>query len=141
MTRIDFHTKVSDKLLYTCRLIRKASAANCRIVVFDDNQQQLSLLNEMLWTFSELDFLPHVFSNDPLAIQTPIILTDTDSADLPHHELLINLSQATPDNFQRFERMIEVISTDTEDTRAGRIRYRNYQQQGLAPTHIEAKPT
>lgn len=139
MTRIDFHSNVPDKIHYTCRLIRKARAADCRIVVFDNNRAQLELLNEALWTFSESDFLPHVMMNDPLVAQTPIILTEDTSASFPHHELLINLTQNIPDDYARFTRVIEVISTDQQDTSAGRERYRHYQQQGISLTHTIAK--
>jgi DNA polymerase-3 subunit chi len=139
MTRIDFHSNVSDKILYTCRLIRKARAAACRVVVFDSDRKQLEALNDALWTFSESDFLPHVMMGDPLMAQTPIILTDNVRGDFPHHELLINLTQHAPDDYSRFERLIEVISSDPQDTQAGRERYRIYQQQGATPTHTVAK--
>jgi DNA polymerase-3 subunit chi len=139
MTKIDFHSNVSDKINYTCRLIRKARAADCRIIVVDSDRAQLDVLNDALWTFSESDFLPHVLMDDPLAAQTPIILTETLSASLPHHELLINLSQHVPDDFSRFARMIEIISTGQQDTLAGRERYRHYQQQGISLTHTIAK--
>ncbi|MFZ6747507.1 DNA polymerase III subunit chi [Undibacterium sp. Ren11W] len=141
MTRIDFHSNVADKISYTCRLIRKARAANCKVVVFDNDQVQLSKLNEALWNFSESDFLPHVMSGDSLARQTAIILTDDANAEFPHHELLINLTQRIPKNFNRFTRLIEIISSEQQDTNSGRERYRNYQQQGMTPTHIVAKST
>lgn len=139
MTRIDFHSNVPDKIKYTCRLIRKARAADCRIIVFDSDRAQLDLLNEALWTFSESDFLPHVLLDDALVAQTPIILTENDSATFPHHELLINLTQSVPSDFARFARIIEVISTEQKDTVAGRERYRLYQQQGISLTHTIAK--
>lgn len=143
MTRIDFHSNVPDKINYTCRLIRKARAADCKVIVFDNDRAQLNLLDEALWTFSESDFLPHVFIGDPLTEKTPIILTDTDagSASFPHHELLINLTQIVPSDFSKFARVIEIISTDQQDTLAGRERYRQYQQQGIALTHTIAKPS
>ena len=141
MTKIDFHSNVSDKINYTCRLIRKARAADCRIIVFDTDRTQLDLLNEALWTFSESDFLPHVMLNDPLMEQTPIILTADDQANFPHYQLLINLTQHVPGDFLRFERLIEVISNDTQDTLAGRDRFRQYKQQGITPTHTIAKPS
>ncbi len=56
MTRVDFHSKVPDKLTYACRLIRKARASKMQIVVFLENQSQLNAFDEMLWTFSEHDF-------------------------------------------------------------------------------------
>ena len=141
MTRIDFHSNVPDKINYTCRLIRKARAADCKVIVFDNDLAQLDLLNEALWTFSESDFLPHVLIDDPLAEQTPIILTATDSASFPHHELLVNLTQIVPSDFLKFARVIEIISTNQQDTLAGRERYRHYQQQGISLTHIIAKPS
>ncbi len=141
MTRIDFHSNVPDKIGYACRLIRKARMAKCRIVVFDNDKAQLERLNQALWTFSEQDFLPHVMVHDPLAAQTPVVLSADDEAEFPHHELLINLTNQTPGNFARFERMIELISNSEQDTLAGRERYRFYQQRGYALTHSVAKPT
>ena len=75
MTRIDFHSNVSDRIAYACRLTRKARAADCRIVVLAQDSAQLRELDEALWRFSDLDFLPHVDAGDPLAARTPIILT------------------------------------------------------------------
>jgi len=141
MTRVDFHSKVPDKLLYACRLIRKARAADMRVVVFTRDREQLNALDEALWTFSEQDFLPHVWANDPLASQTPVILSDDAEAALPHHQILINLSGQTPAHFARFERLFEIISTDEDDLAAGRERYRQYQQRGYPLTHFVAEKT
>ena|SRR3990167_4563699 len=139
MTRIDFHSNVPDKVAYACRLVRKARAADCRIVLLTNNRSHLAALDETLWTFSEPEFLPHVTAGDPLAAQTPIVLTDNDAAELPHHQILINLSDHTPGNFARFERMFEIISTDDADKSAGRERYRFYLQRGYALTHFVAE--
>jgi len=141
MTRVDFHSKVPDKLLYACRLVRKACAADMRVVVFTQDRTQLDALDEALWTFSEQDFLPHVMAGDALAAQTPVILTDDAEAALPHHQILINLSGETPAHFARFERLFEVISTDEDDLAAGRERYRQYQQRGYPLTHFVAEKT
>lgn len=139
MTRIDFHSNVPDKIAYTCRLVRKARAASFRVVLLATDRAQLAALDEALWTFSALDFLPHVGSDDPLAADTPIILTASDQAELPHHEILINLAPATPAHFARFERMFEIISSADADKAAGRERYRFYQQRGYPLTHYVAE--
>ncbi len=141
MTRVDFHSKVPDKLLYACRLVRKACAADMRVVVFTQDRTQLEALDKALWTFSEQDFLPHVVAGDELAAQTPVILSDDAGAELPHHQILINLSGETPAHFARFERLFEVISTDEDDLAAGRERYRQYQQRGYPLTHFVAEKT
>jgi DNA polymerase III subunit chi len=141
MTRIDFHSNVPDKIGYVCRLVRKARFADCNIVVLASNRSHLNALDKALWTFSELDFLPHVFANDPLAAQTPVVLTDNDGVDLPHHQILINLSDAVPDYFSRFERMFEIISMADNDKLSGRERYRFYQQHSYPLTHFIAEKT
>jgi DNA polymerase-3 subunit chi len=135
MTRIDFHSNVPDKIAYACRLVRKARAAQCNVVMFASDRAQLALLDEALWTFSDLDFLPHVVAGDALAAQTPVILADNDEAELPHHQILVNLSSSTPAHFARFERMFEIISSDEPDRLAGRERYRFYKERGYPLTH------
>jgi len=138
MTRIDFHTNVPDKVAYACRLARKAWAANHRVVLMAEDEAQLAELNAAMWTFSATDFLPHVLAGDALAAATPILLTDSDDAELPHthKELLVNLSRRAPGHVAQFERMIEVISSDEDDAAAGRKRYVAYKQQDYPLTHF-----
>jgi DNA polymerase-3 subunit chi len=140
MTRIDFHSNVPDKIAYACRLVRKARAhaGDCKIVLLCANRQQQDALDQALWTFSDVDFIPHVALDSPLAAQTPVILTDSDAVALPHYAMLINLTPATPAHFARFERVFEIIAKDETDAVAGRKRYAFYKQQGYALTHCVA---
>lgn len=137
MTRIDFHSNVPDKLHYACRLVRKARAADSKIVLKAD-RQDLAALDAALWTFLADAFLPHVQAGDALAKQTPVILTDDDSVELPHHQILINLSSKPPANFARFERLIEIVAAADADATAGRVRYKFYQGQGYPLNHFVA---
>jgi DNA polymerase-3 subunit chi len=139
MTRIDFHSNVPDKIFYACRLVRKARAADCKIVMLAAGRAQLAALDEALWTFSDLDFLPHVTADSKLATKTPVVLCDSDTVDLPHHQILINLSCSTPAHFARFERMFEIISSEETDRLAGRERYRFYKERGYPLTHFVAE--
>lgn len=138
MTRIDFHSNVPDKIAYACRLTRKALAAQHRIVLLTDDAAQLAQLDSAMWTFSATDFLPHVAAGDPLQAVTPIILADSDDAELPHHDLLVNLSRRLPAQAQRFQRVIEVVSAEQDDAAAGRQRYVAYKQQNYPLTHFVA---
>lgn len=138
MTRIDFYSNVPDKILYACRLVRKARAANCRLVLFAQDQTQLAKIDEALWTFSDTDFLPHVTADDPLAAQTPVLLAEAGMTELPHHELMINLSSQTPPDFARFERLLEIVASDEDDKAAGRERYSYYKQRGYPLSHFVA---
>lgn len=141
MPRVDFHSQVSDKYNYTCRLVRKARAANCQIIILVNDEDQLRLLDQELWQFSATDFLPHVRLNDALAAVTPILLTTQLSNSIPHRDLLINLRPQVPDHFEQFNRVIEIVSSDTEEAHAGRQRFKQYQQSGIQPSHTVASTT
>ncbi len=134
MTRIDFHSDVADKIAYTCRLTRKAWAAGCKIVIHSTDETQLKQLDEALWTFSAQDFLPHVMAGDALAVRTPVILAHGNQ-EVPHHEVLINLSPTTPEHFARFQRLLEIVSSSEPDKLAGRERFRFYKERGYPLEH------
>lgn len=140
MTRIDFHSGVSDPIAYTCRLARKARAAGFSLVILA-RQADLDVLDDALWTFSELDFLPHVRIGHPLTPYTPIVLAADAVQEFPHRQVLVNLSGQMPQGFASFERLVEIISTDEADRLAGRERYRHYHQNGFQLTHFVAEHT
>jgi DNA polymerase III subunit chi len=141
MTRIDFHTNIADKLGYACRLARKAYAARAKVVLLAEDAAQAAQLDEALWTLGETDFIPHVMAGDPLAGQTPVIVTASDEAELPHYDMLVNLTRRTPANVSQFSRVFEIISTDEQDAAAGRQRYVAYKQQSYPLTHFVAGQT
>ena len=132
MTRIDFHFNAPDKLQYASRLIRKVYRAGQKVVVFGD-PETIAELDRVLWTFSPLDFIPHVVAAHPLSGETPVILCSA-PCDTPHAEVLVNLSRTTPEFFSRFERMVEVVTSDDGDRAGARDRWRFYRDRGY-PLH------
>lgn len=140
--RIDFHSNMPDKLHYGCRLVRKAraQAQDKRLLLLCDNPQQLARVDDMLWTFSDLDFLPHVAWQSALRAQTPILLCAAVPEDVPPGLILINLSWQVlaPEVQQKaqFARMFDLVSTHEQDRQEGRARYRFYQQQGHELSHL-----
>ncbi|MES2299990.1 MAG: DNA polymerase III subunit chi [Pseudomonadota bacterium] len=142
MTRIDFHTNVPDKLAYACRLARKAYGARASLIMLAEDAAQARALDAALWTFSERDFLPHVMAHDPLAERTPIIVCseepDPQASHLAHCTLLVNLSTRAPRDPGRYERVVEIVSSDAADAACGRQRYSAYKQQCFPLTHFVA---
>ena len=45
-------------------------------------------------------------------------------------EVLLNLDLATPPAFERFERLLEIVSVDDADRNEARTRYRFYRERG-----------
>ena len=134
MTRIDFHVNAPDPIGYACRLVRKAYRAGQHVVVCCDDPARLQAFDEALWSVSPHDFVPHVAASDPLAAETPVLLTASPDG-LPWHGVLVNLGGTLPEGFARFERLVEVVGTDAIEH--GRERWRFYRDRGypLSPTH------
>ena len=141
MTNIEFRTHIADKIHYTCRWVRKALAnsSDCRVVIYATDRNLLNRLDDTLWTFSDSDFLPHAVLGVRHAARCPVILTSSDTDELPHSQILLNLSPDIPAFYAQFERLLELVSTDPADTEAGRQRYVHYRERGYTLHHETAK--
>lgn len=140
MTRIDFHFNAEHRLHYACRVTRKARAASKRLVVYARDADRLAQFDAALWTFSALDFLPHVYVDSPLAAATPVLLT-LDAARAPASDVLLTLDDETPPTFTelfaRYERVIEVVSRLDDDRARARARLKAYRDNGFQPAMHE----
>lgn len=132
MTRVDFHVGAADRLNYAARLVRKAVAAGKRVTV-TAGDDELRAFDDTLWTFAALDFTPHVFADSPLAGRTPVVLA-ADARSAPACEVLVNLGAQVPLGFERYERLIELVSAAEPDLEAGRGRYKHYRERGYPLT-------
>ncbi|WP_184037560.1 DNA polymerase III subunit chi [Chitinivorax tropicus] len=129
MTRIDFYTHVTDRAGVVCQLTAKAVAQGKRVMIFTSSPAETDAIDQRLWTFNQLSFIPHCRANHALANETPVII-DHLSDNIPHHEILINLHADWPRFFSRFERLMEIVSQEHEIATAARQRFRYYRDCG-----------
>ena len=129
-TRIEFHFNAPERLQYACRLLRKAHAQSLRIGVVG-SAPALRQLDAALWTFSAADFLPHSTAVDTVEMQnaSPILLSE-DAALCAGRAVLVNLGDEVPAGFDRFERLIEIVSLDDHGRMTARQRWKHYTAQG-----------
>jgi len=136
---IDFHFNVDQGVAYACRVVRKARSADKTVLVFCRDDERRSRLDLALWTFSALDFLPHVELPSPLAEATPIWLCRT--APESRRDVLLLLDDEPAPQFAswfpQFERVIEVVSADPADRARARARFKAYRDAGFAPVAHE----
>ncbi len=132
MNEVAFHFNAADKVAHACRLLRKAWGLGHRVVVVAD-APTLRALDGALWTFSQADFLPHCVAGAAqpgVLARTPLVLA-ADTAAVPHHEVLVNLTTGVPEGFEKFARLIDVVGLDEEDRQAARERWKHYKARGL----------
>lgn len=130
MTEIAFHFNAPDKVAYGCRLLRKAYLSGSRVLV-TASAEVLRKLDLALWTFSPTEFVPHCFEahDANLASLTPVLLA-VDTGQAPVLPVLVNLGQEIPAGFERFERLIEVVTGEDADRFEARNRWKHYAQRG-----------
>ena len=132
MTDIEFHVNVPDKLHYGCRLLRKAYRSGANAVVTAEPELLLQL-DQLLWSYSGTEFLPHCRSHSPATTMAVTSIVLAEQLDVcPSGSVLINLSQQVPGGFERFKRFIEVASSSEDDRLAARGRWKHYRDRGYA---------
>lgn len=141
MTTIDFHFNTADRLLHACRLVRKAFhsgkvSEEKPLLVYCSIESRLRQFDDLLYEFSEADFIPHVDAEHPLAEESPVLLCRESYTPLAPRTpfVLINLDDEVPDFFSRFDRVFEVVGPDEDDKQRARLRYTFYRDRGYAIT-------
>lgn len=134
MTEISFHFNVPDKMAYACRLLRKAVNAGASVNVVAD-ASTLANLDTALWTFSQLDFVPHCRTGaDALTVSlSPVLLGGSDEIE-GQRQLMLNLGDEVATGYERFEKLIELVSNEDVDRQAARSRWKHYASRGYAIT-------
>ncbi len=136
MTKVDFYTGSTDKLRTACQLSHKAMQNGVRVLLSAPDEATTEALDKLLWQYPATAFMPHCRSDAEEAASVPVLLNHG-SDKFPHHDLLISLHDECVPFFSRFERVIEIIGNDEEDSRLGRERYKFYRDRGYELRHID----
>ena len=127
MTDVVFHYGVADKSDYAIRLLRKAvrSGARVRVALAPT---ELATFSARLWAMAPTGFVAHCDDQAPVSMKrrSPVILGTLGVSDEPEVAVLLNLTDDMPEDPQRYEKILEVITTDPQDRQQGRIRKRAY---------------
>ena len=134
MTQVDFYilnsTATQPRLLTACRLAEKAYGADAQVFIYTGGSEACEAMDDLLWTFKQGSFLPHERLHEPLPDAIAPILLGHDEPPADVHDVLINLVLTVPPFFSRFNRILEIVDSDAAHLRAGRQRWRFYQDRG-----------
>lgn len=136
MTKIDFYTGSTDKLRTACQLSHKAMQNGLHTVISLPDAASCDALDRLLWHYPDTAFIPHCRSDAADASDTPVVLSCGDNR-FSHHDLLISLHSECMPFFSRFERVIEIVGSDEDDSRLGRERFKFYRDRGYELRHFD----
>jgi DNA polymerase-3 subunit chi len=143
MQQVDFYILGEQSgrniLQMVCQLCEKALSQKLSVVICTQSIDQAHELDEILWCYKPESFIAHEIFTPEISnhhFNYPVLIyaseqqaNNTVSAD--YHDLLINLSHSTPNNYQEFERLAELVDNDKQHKELARNRYRHYRDQGL----------
>ncbi len=139
MPRIDFYVlpdqRDNGRALLACRLADKVYSLGHTVYLLTGSEAQAAVLDDLLWTFRQDSFIPH--ERYPLAgaESSPVRVGVVLPAETTAH-VLINLAEALPEGFERFERVVELVDQHPDVLAKSRERFRQYRERGFTPeTH------
>ena len=126
------------RLVPACRPAEKARDQGLRVAVRTASAAETAEFDELLWTFSDRSFVPHVvWPTEPDVVAATPVVVGSSSLPASHRDVLINLAPDAPADFSAYARICEVVGGDDDAKKAGRLRWRTYRDAGCAP---EAHP-
>lgn len=139
MPRIDFYVlpdhQEKGRALLACRLADKAYRLGHTVYLFASSEARAAMLDDLLWTFRQDSFVPH--ERYPLTGTegSPVLIGTAPPAEVAA-QVLINCTDALPEGFERFERVVELVDQRPEVLAQSRARFKQYRERGCAPeTH------
>ncbi len=140
MSRVDFYVltnNVADgKMRFTCRLGHKIYTLGKSVYIHVASENQAQLLDELMWTFDESSFLPHLrhsgyaesHGDEP---QAPITIGHEPPPNTLSADVLISLLESVPVYADRFDRVAELVDNNPQDKQSARKRFRTYRERGF----------
>ena len=131
MPQADFYilSGVRNPDRFTCSITSKAWSSGNRVFIIARDEQQAGILDDLLWTYHDISFLPHatVKNNDA---ESPVSIGWSGS-DIVDADVIINLTDTVPDCASNYNRVVEIITDDPDAKDKGRLRYKKYRDLGF----------
>ena len=130
MPRADFYilTGPASPARLACTIANKAWQQGRRVHISTASREEAVKMDDLLWTFHDISFLPHALADETGAEQACITIGWPDST-LPDRDVLINLTAQAPDLEGKFARIIEIVAPEAKQQ--ARERYRQYRDRGF----------
>jgi DNA polymerase-3 subunit chi len=136
VTQVDFYICDSDsdeaRLLLACKIVDKATQRDHHVYVHSTSDAEAQKLDELLWTFSQGSFIPHVVvrSEHGAPPLEPVLIGVNQPPGPGRWDVLVNLAPDVPEFFSRYERVAEVVDANAARREQSRERYRFYRDRG-----------
>lgn len=112
---------------FACKLAEKAYNQKQRMFIFCENQTAAHRFDELLWTFNDISFVPHLLQGETAKYTPPIYIGYQESP--TPYPILLNLAPQIPHFYQQYNRVIEIVCGDEPMRQQTRERYKHYRAE------------
>ena len=130
--------KAEDLKISVCKIIKEYYKKKYKIFVSSRSNDLVNELNNLLWTFEQVSFIPHCTTKN-YDKNSPILLSGKDSfpktINLKEYDVWLNLDDEMEENYTDFEIILEIVSQNEEERILSRKKYLNYQKNNFEVKH------
>ncbi len=135
MAQVDFYVLPENgkQEHFVCALIQKAWKQGNNIFINTRSETEAAALDDLLWTFKDISFLPHCLASNNNTENSPIVIGHDNqmNAQIPEHTaIMINLTDQIPQDMSKVERVLEIVAGSESERQQARKRYADYRDQG-----------
>jgi len=135
LPKVDFYIlpENGNQKHFACALIQKAWKQGNNIFVNTRSEAEATALDDLLWTFKDISFLPHCLAANNDTESSPIVIGDNNQMgnQIPDHTtIMLNLTDQMPRDTNKLKRILEIVAGSEGERQQARKRYAKYRDQG-----------
>ena len=143
MAKVNFYVVASGgsegAARVACKVTEKAWRKGMSVYVCAASEDEAKRMDELLWTFREDSFIPHLLASEAGAGDEPVVI-GCEAGAANGRQVLVNVGAGLPTELPQVERIAEVVSNDEQARHAARDRYGVYRRLGHHLEHHEVQP-
>ena len=137
--KVDFYVyELSDYQFYqrlVCNLVEEAYNQENNILLLCENEESCETLDELLWTFKDVSFIPH-----EKKLNNKILTQHINVTKKKHSLILMNLTYSFPDFLETHDRVIEMSGYDEDSRQKARLNFKRYKTMNFEINSVPIKP-
>jgi len=129
MSRVDFYIlpEGAGTDRFACSIAKKAWSTGNRVHIHTQSEEKAKAMDDLLWTFRDISFIPHELYNDDSIVDEDTPITIGFGKGFPaQSQVIINLDLEIPAFASKFNRIVEIVGGDENNKKFARIRYKEY---------------
>ncbi len=137
MTIYFAETTVAEQRVLLCRWTERFFMEKKRVQILVDSTLEAQSIDQLLWTFSQGSFIPHmIFNPGGTAPAEPVLIT-TEESRVAGFEAVICDRPADLEFMSKFETAVHfILRDDDERRRQSRILWQRARDSGADPVHV-----